>query len=465
MKPQFYYALMILFGLFHFSCLSSQEKILKSKVDERIELVGIIYRLAEAQEFSQGKIKSYNENTDNYFADFKNHEAVKQAKEYRNNSIGYDAVMSLAVHLNIKGSSVTLSDDIYNNLDGRWNKEMLDKMTKKISDFYVKTDFRKFFEANSHIYAEAEQAMNEVLKDKMDFSWFNRFFGVKGGDYTIYISLTNGPGNYGTKVIHDNKEEDICPIIGVGADGNGEPAFSVENTVLLLVHEIGHSYCNPIVNKHIEEFKKTGEVVFPHISKIMQSQAYGNWNTVMYEALVRVSVICYASQDTILNFKIGNLIAYETSRGFFWMADLYKLMKEYESNREKYATLDHFMPHMISFYNMLATKVDGKTELFSKIISSSIENDSKIPYTIKELILKFSKPMDTKKGYGFGYGKGGKERFPAFEKIEWVDDKTIKLMWNLEQGKTYSLQLYLPAYIDTEGLPVLENYHLEFSTE
>ena len=73
--------------------------------------------------------------------------------------------------------------------------------------------------------------------------------------------------------------------------------------------------------------------------------------------------------------------------------------------------------------------------------------------------------MDTKRGYGFGYGKGGKDRFPKIEKIEWIDDKTIKLILNLEQGKKYSLQLYTPAYLDTEGFPVLDNYPLEFETE
>ncbi len=280
--------------------------------------------------------------------------------------------MSLAIHLDVQGSSISLNDDIYNNLDSRWNKEMLDNFTEKISDFYIKSNFRKFFESHSEIYSRAEEAMNDILVSKMNFSWFDRFYGgVKGGDYNIFVSLTNGSSNYGMKIIHKDKNEEICPIIGVDSDNNSNPKFAPANAVYLLVHEISHSYVNPLVNKHKEKFTKSEKVIFPHISKKMQSQAYGNWSTVMYESLVRVATICYANQDTITNMKVKDIINGEIHRGFFWMADLYTLMQEYEENRDKYATLDDFMPpRIISFYD---------TGLFPRIISSSIENNSKVP--------------------------------------------------------------------------------------
>lgn len=465
MKTHFYTILITLFCLLHFNCLLSQESFLKSKVDEKIELLGIIYRLAEAQEYSQGVIKSYNDDTDNYFANFKNHNAVLLAKEYRQNGIGYDAVMSLAINLDIQNSSIDLNDNIYNNLDKRWNKEMLDRFTEKISDFYKETDFRKFFEAHCGIYSQAEQAMNEILESKMDFSWFNSFFGVKGGNYNIFISLTNGPSNYGMKITHKNEGDDLCPIIGAGSM-NGNPAFSSEGAVRLLVHEISHPYCNPIVDSYKEELTKSGKTIFPHISQKMENQAYNNWNIVMYEALVRASTICYVNQDTLTKLKVKDMIDYETNCGFFWMADLFKFLNtKYEANRNEYPDLKSFMPQIISFYDILATKIEGRSELFSKIIYSSIDNNSKVPNTTQELIFKFSKPMDIKRGYGFGYGKGGKDFFPKTEKIEWIDDKTIKLTLNLEQTKKYSIQLYIPAYKDTEGFPVMESYHLEFETE
>ncbi len=47
MRTLSYCKLAVLFGLLHFANLFPQE-VLKSKVDERIELLGIIYRLSGA---------------------------------------------------------------------------------------------------------------------------------------------------------------------------------------------------------------------------------------------------------------------------------------------------------------------------------------------------------------------------------------------------------------------------------
>lgn len=467
MKKTFLSLILIAVASLCINSINAQTTTIKSKVDERSELLSIIFRLIGAEEYSKGAIMSYNNDIDTYFANIKDHEVLKLAKEYRNEfGVGYDAVMFAAAHININGSSIKLNEDVYNNMGEIWNKERLELFVEKLSDFYKKTKFNDFFKSHDGLYSSAEQIMNDILETKMDFTWFNRFFGEdKGDDFNVIINLVNGPSNYAAKNIDKDGKEKIYAIIGTGSADGITPSFPAGNTVFLIVHEICHSYCNHLINKHFKDLEKSGEIIFPHIAKKMESQAYGSWKIVLYEALVRASVICYADEEKTINFNINNLINYERGCGFFWIKSLTRSLKSYETNRSEYSDLDSYMPQIITFYNELAAKVEKQAELFPKVISSSIENNSKVPYTTSELIFKFNKSMDTKKGYGFNHGKGGKDLFPKIDKIEWIDDKTIKLTLNLEQGKKYSLQLYTSAYADAEGFPVMENYHLEFETE
>ena len=54
----------------------AQEKVLleKPKVDEKIELLSIVFRLAEKQEYSNKNFKLYDDKIEQYFEKYKNHE-------------------------------------------------------------------------------------------------------------------------------------------------------------------------------------------------------------------------------------------------------------------------------------------------------------------------------------------------------------------------------------------------------
>ena len=69
-------------------------------VDPRVELMGIIFRLAGNPEYTQGRIPAYNAAIDSHFAAFRDHEAIRLARQLRNkDGVSYDAVMNMAVHI------------------------------------------------------------------------------------------------------------------------------------------------------------------------------------------------------------------------------------------------------------------------------------------------------------------------------------------------------------------------------
>ena len=73
---------------------------LRVAVDQRVELMSLIFRLAGNPEYSRGRVESYNLDAERHFNRFRDHAVVKLARELRRTSgVSYDACMSLAVHL------------------------------------------------------------------------------------------------------------------------------------------------------------------------------------------------------------------------------------------------------------------------------------------------------------------------------------------------------------------------------
>ncbi|WP_157698908.1 DUF4932 domain-containing protein [Bernardetia litoralis] len=78
-----------------------KETILKEpKVDKRVELLSIVFRLANSHEYSQNLFPKYVESIENHFGEFRSHDLIKYVKdELREDGIGFSSVMSMAIHI------------------------------------------------------------------------------------------------------------------------------------------------------------------------------------------------------------------------------------------------------------------------------------------------------------------------------------------------------------------------------
>ena len=84
--------LIILFSLLFTLTYGQAEKNMdKSKVDERIEIVSIVFRLAGNREYSSELFKTYTDRIAAHYSLYKDHELIKFIKQIKQESgIGYD---------------------------------------------------------------------------------------------------------------------------------------------------------------------------------------------------------------------------------------------------------------------------------------------------------------------------------------------------------------------------------------
>jgi hypothetical protein len=461
------------FAIIVCNCVQAQTP--NAQVDERVELLSIVFRLAGAKEYTSSGVEFYDNRIDSLFSPFKEHELIKYAALIRQvYGIGQNAVMSFAIHIEIKEGEIDfIKNAVDDRLDKRWTQRTARQFLKRLNDFYKKSKFHDFYLSQQSLYLLAEERF-ENISDKVDFNWFEKFYGKKlNGKFHLILSMCNGGNNYGANIKYKDGTQDIFAIMGLWkVDSSGYPVYasSMQATV---IHEYNHFYCNSLIDEFYPQMEAQAKVFFEPVKQKMQQQAYGNPQIMLYEIMVRASVIEYYIEKGLTHDKINFMINREKVKGFLWIDKLVEALSEYRKHRNEYVALIDFMPKIVELFgNLSSEKVYAEyIENAVKIVGTSIPNNAgDIDPNTNELTVFFNKPMND--GHrGFSYGKKGKEYFPeVLEESKtptWNKDKTAITIYSLKlkPNTEYSLSVPNILFVGQHGEPVLETYYLDFKTK
>jgi len=133
-------------------------------VDPRVELIGIVFRLAGNPEYNDGTLKQYAKAIERHFGDFDNHPVVKMAVQLRNTRLmSCDGPMSLAVHIDRNLRLRKTTEEWPDTLDYRWEKDETAEFLEKLRQFAAETKFDEFFKAQSGMYEEGIRSCEDLM--------------------------------------------------------------------------------------------------------------------------------------------------------------------------------------------------------------------------------------------------------------------------------------------------------------
>jgi hypothetical protein len=450
-------------------CVFSQEIYEKPVVDERVELMSIVFRLAGNEEYVRNEIPMYVNEVDKYFEKYKKHPLIKLSTALHNEyGVSFDAIATFSLLLEMKDGKLNLTD--LHQLDKRWNQDSIPKYMRLLNDFYQKTNFHNFFENTKLIREKAEANFAKDVTDNIDFEWFKKFFGyLPEKKFRIFISLANGPSNYGPTIIDKDGKDVFYQIMGSWqTDKYGFPKYG-NNNIITLVHEISHSFCNPSVLKYQDELLPQSTIFFNLNEEKMRRMAYGNPISFMYEILVRACVIQYDNEHNKKYFQTNEAIAQEVNNGFLWLPQLWEAIKEYEKDTT-YKTLRDFMPEIVKLQNSInPQQLYDEMENDKPIITGTniLNNCDTVDYNIDNITIYFDKPMFK---WNTGIIWGGEynifEETFTWEYEEWNEEQTewtfsIKLKPNVE----YEIGFPSSSFVDLKYRHPKETYTLTFKTK
>lgn len=380
------------------------------------------------------------------------------------NGIGYDAVMQMAIHIDQPPSLkplVTFTDSVP---DTRWGAKAAYKFDSLLRQFYKDADCENFFRQEESRYTADAQKFGAVY-NKLDLSWYKSYYGtLPNGTYNIIVA----PGesnNYGVKITYPNGKENVYAIEGTWkVDSAGKPVYDSKNYLPILIHEFNHSFVNYLINKNLPLFEKSGNTMYREVAGDMKAQAYGDWKSMMYESLVRASVIEYLKKHDSTGRQAEKQTIEELNNGFLWMRELVACLDNYQKERAQYPTLESYIPVIAEFYDSVAAKIAANCPHVVKI--EPFENNAtNVRPGTKTVNIFFDKPLRGK-GYSFNYGNKGKEAFPDMDytKFEYYDDnKAIKFSVNLKPHTEYQFVLTGLSFKTAEGYRLI-NDTISFKT-
>ncbi|MEI7576888.1 MAG: DUF4932 domain-containing protein [Armatimonadota bacterium] len=437
------------------------------QVNPRVELLSIIFRLAEADEYSMAPADApYVKRVDSHFGKYKDHPAVKYALKVREESgIGFDAVASFAVHLRTDNFAFKMADsDLRKSLSSRWKLDDAKAFAKLLEQFTKATDANGFFASEAKFYRQAAESLSHELAKYPYSAWFDGMFGVrKNAPFSAIPGLLNGGANYGMTVTYPRARMEILPILGTVYDSTGLPVYDSDDRARV-VHEFCHTYTNGYVDATWDSFGDSAERIFPSRKAILADQAYGSAKVMIQESLVRAMTVKFA-QERMSSSEAKEALAAEHRRGFFWTKRLVDLIDQFQSERKQYPKFKDFMPRVAEFFRREAADLETNLAKIPKIESTSIRAGETVSPGVNILKVKFDRPMIAGRKGLIGAtltpwpdGSSGGHWSP--------DGTSVEFNLKLEPNKAYRYQfgnMYGESYESKEGFP-FEPAILEFKT-
>lgn len=326
------------------------ESQIRVEVSEAVELMSILARTAGNKEYNMDMAGQYTKDTEVWFAPYKQHAAVVCFQNLRDQyGISYDAVMSMAIHLDIDGGKVKFLGE-QADLEKRWSNVDIDDFIDKLNTFYTDTRFHNFFEQHGMFYDEGLKEYEANVMTYFHQEWYARFYGTAPTDrFRIVIGFTCGGGNYGPSRQLPGQPREAYAICGYYINPQtGKPYGEGANMATTLIHEFNHSFVNPLLNNETNAslLATTGQKLHKFSAYAMERQAYSDWQTVINESIVRAAVILYMLDQDFDQKQVLNELANQVCRSFNWMPELVASLRYYAAHRDQYPTLNDYYPEI-----------------------------------------------------------------------------------------------------------------------
>ncbi|KAB1153399.1 DUF4932 domain-containing protein [Tenacibaculum aiptasiae] len=178
------------------------------------------------------------------------------------------------------------------------NIEDANKFVSALNKFHIEISFDTFLEKHKMYYNTMEKEVKQNIPKENFIVEMERFFKKKVDNYILYPSLTMLFGQ-AFAVGSNNTIGNVFACFGKPKEINNTSklnlGFNNSSSIRnICVHEFGHSFVNPAVDKVSNEIIKSKEYLFEPIKIKMSDQGYSQWKFSLYEHFVRANEVIIA---------------------------------------------------------------------------------------------------------------------------------------------------------------------------
>ena len=313
-------------------------------IDPKIELMGILITLSDESSIDKFKrLFEFGENNDEYIKIIKNGFSylietgfIERFNIIKNKyHLHYQEPIKLMLMLDDEFSSESLEK----YCEQKPEQDFYDFISE-IKELYESPKFVDFYNKNTDRYDKWIKSLIPLYKKYNLSDIIATYCGDKYKNLKLYNNLISFETNGGYGIYLDG-EAHYCGRAFSSQYTINNNLFALKNIdgrLKIVIHEFLHSIVNPITDKYniftfeSNYLEKTDRLSF---------SGYGTDYSLINETIVRaITIKLYSSIIREANAKA--LLDSEYNQGFIFIKDIYKLLSEYENNRDIYLDIDSF---------------------------------------------------------------------------------------------------------------------------
>ena len=323
---------------------------------ETVELITVMMYLTGHPAYNQRSLwTEYRTLLDSEFGGFRDHSSIRFIQKLRDDELinTIDLPAEIAVNSEMRDGRFYHSGEITTFEGMKWKAKVRRQFIREVNKFYRDSGFSDFYRMAVETYKPFQEVYSAEYLPKSMLTWIEEFVPVKDSVlYHLNLSFVCGGCNYGVP-----KGGIPNPVMGIFNIDEflTTPPEGVYTYSTLALHEFMHPFCNPLIDRYYTELHPYGKTLYP-VEEDAEGP-YPTWKIALYESFVRATVVAFMQTDDFLKDYVDMNLEEDMEYGFYWVGDLAELLLKYQAQRDKYPTLDSFMPEIVNFYNELAATI------------------------------------------------------------------------------------------------------------
>ena len=220
---------------------------------------------------------------------------------------------------------------------------------KLLNEFYKKINFESYLQGNKNNYgtiiSEVEKNVPVNLIPVME-----GFYQKQFSAYYLVPSLNLFPTTgFGKMNKTTNAIYNVLGALGVQSFKSTPPvlAFDYPDKILgLTVHEFGHSFVNPAIDKVPKDIIEKTKYLYAPIKDAMSSKGYIYWISCLYEHFVKAGEVLIARQLG-QNERAEKLMEDNVKEKFLYLPQIVQQLEIYNDNKKNYKSYDDYIVQVV----------------------------------------------------------------------------------------------------------------------
>ncbi|MBC9932889.1 DUF4932 domain-containing protein [Chitinophaga qingshengii] len=243
----------------------------------------------------------------------------------------------------------------------------LQELTDSLRSFYQQAGVGRFLQENKRFYTGVLKEAAKYIRPDI-FPYMEQYYGEHFDKYALYVMPSMpipagddnyrafGPNFYWPEGHVSAMVMSVNTMLPVKPSMKDYTTFGYGNAAtmqFLTVHEMGHSFVNPPVNKIEGQVLQDTALFTPALQKALEPSYIGSWKTCVIEHLVRLGEIriAVAMHDQA---EAGRLRKMHIGEFHFVLLPLLEeKIQQYEQHRDRYKTFADFLPELLGVFHAL----------------------------------------------------------------------------------------------------------------